>query len=56
MNKYQTGGIKTIADAKVVDRFDHKTLFIDILKKAVSIETLSVASLNRITFTHCNVL
>lgn len=45
MNKYQTGGIKIIADSKVVNQFDHKTLFIEILKKTVSVETLSVASL-----------
>jgi len=45
MNKYQKGGIKLIADSKVVNHFDHAALFTEILKKAVSIETLSVASL-----------
>jgi len=41
----QLGGIKIIYDSKVVSKFDHKALFIDILRKATSIETVSVASL-----------
>jgi FMN phosphatase YigB (HAD superfamily) len=41
----QLGGIKIVYDYKVVSNFDHKALFIDILRKATSIETVSVASL-----------